>query len=309
MNNILNVITFLVLLLFSLNSFAQVWVNPNAVWTYDYSGISEGGTFKWKYTHDSIIQGRTVQALKCEKHQFVMDQFGQLHGSLQDYGSRFTSVSGDTVFHMNNNQFYVLYNFGASIGDQWIIDENPNAEFCNPVSSVQVTDTGSVLINGQMRRTITLETLTTGEFGIDGIAVEGIGLVSGSSNFGMFPGDRDCPLSGIVTEWYMFDFRCFDDDMLGTYNPGGLDCNYLTVSLNEKDLDDVYIFPNPTSGIIKIENVSFATEARIIDLSGQTVLIDNISPDQKTIDFTHLSDGAYFLEMDKKRAKILKINY
>ena len=92
-----------------------------------------------------------------------------MHGAMQDYGSYFTSVSGDTVFYLNNNQFYVLYNFDASIGDQWIITENPNAEFCNPVSSVQVTDTGSVFINGQIRRTITLETLTTGEVGIDGI--------------------------------------------------------------------------------------------------------------------------------------------
>lgn len=172
-----------------------------------------------------------------------------------------------------------------------------------------MADTGSVLINGQMRRTITLEMLTTGEFGIDGIAVEGIGLVSGSSNFGMFPGGRECPLSGIVTEWYMFDFRCFNDVILGIYNPGSVDCNYLTVSLNEEDLDEVYIFPNPTSRIIKIENVSFATDARIIDLSGQTVLIDDISPDQNTIDLSYLSDGAYFLEMGKKRAKILKINF
>jgi hypothetical protein len=154
-----------------------------------------------------------------------------------------------------------------------------------------------------------LETLTTGEFGIDGIAVEGIGLISGTSNFGMFPGGRDCPLSGIVTEWYSCDFRCFDDDIQGTYNPGSVDCNYQTVSINDDNLEFSSIYPNPSNGFIKIENVSDHTTIRLSDLSGQTVLIDDISPDQNTIDFTHLSDGAYFLEIGKKRAKILKISY
>lgn len=302
----MKIILLFFLLLVTLNSRAQVWVSPNAVWTYDYSGISEGGTFKWKYSHDSIVQGRLVQVLKCEKHQFVMDQFGQLHGSLQDYGSRLTSVSGDTVFYVNNDQFYVLYNFNASIGDQWIIAENPNAEFCNPVSSVQVSDTGSVLINGQMRRTITLETLTTGEFGIDGIAVEGIGLISGTSNFGMLPGGRDCPMSGIITEWYSCDFRCFNDDNIGTYNPGSLDCNYLTVSMNEKEFGELSIFPNPSNGFVKIEQLTEDVEIRIANLSGKIVLIKNSSREQNVIDISHLSDGAYFIEVGKKRAKILK---
>lgn len=300
---------FISFILLVLNTFSQVWVNPNAVWTYNYSGVAEGGTFRWRYTHDSIIQGRTVQVLKAEKHQFVMDQFGQMHGYFQAYGNHYTSVSGDTVFYLKNDQFYVLYNFGANIGDQWIVAENPNADFCNPVSSVKVSDTGSVLINGQIKRSITLETLTTGEFGIDGTAVEGIGLVLGSSNIGMFPGGRDCPLSGILNEWYMINFRCFSDDVLGLYNPGSFDCDYLTVSMNEKDLEQLTIFPNPSNGIIKIENVNSKTELRLTDLSGKMVLIQEISPEQNSVDISHLLDGTYILEIGEKRLKISKINF
>ena len=302
-------ILLFLLILISIKSSAQVWVNPNAVWSFDYSGISEGGTFRWRYTHDSLIQGRTVQVLKCEKHQFVLDQFGQMHGNLQDFGNHYTSVSGDTVFYLKNDQFYVLYNFGANIGDQWIISENPNADFCNPISSVQVIDTGSVLINGQMKRTIKLETLTTGEFGIDGMAVEGIGLVSGSSNFGIFPGGRDCPGSGIITEWYMIDFRCFSDDVILSYNPSSVDCNYLTVSIDESDLELFNISPNPSNGIVKIDNVTCKTEIRLIDLSGKIVLVENISPGQNSIDLNNLLDGTYFIEIGNKRAKISKNNF
>ena len=47
-----------------------------------------------------------------------------MNGNLQDFGNHYTSVSGDTVFYLKNDQFYVLYNFGANIGDQWIIAEN-----------------------------------------------------------------------------------------------------------------------------------------------------------------------------------------
>ena len=64
----------------------------------------------------------------------------------------------------------------------------------------------------------------------------------------------------------MFDFSCFNDVILGIYNPGSVDCNFLTVSINDDNLEFLSIYPNPTSGIIKIENVSDATEARIIDL-------------------------------------------
>lgn len=301
------VLSFL-LLLISIKSSAQVWVNPNAVWTYDYSGVAEGGTFRWRYTHDSIIQGRTVQVLKGEKHQFVLDQFGQMHGYLQYFGNNYTSVSGDTVFYLINDQFYVLYHFGANIGDQWIIAENPNADFCNPISSVQVIDTGSVLINGQMKRTIKLETLTTGEFGIDGMAVEGIGLVSGSSNFGIFPGGRDCPGSGIINEWYMIDFRCFSDNVILSYNPSSVDCNYQTVSIDESDLEIFNISPNPSNGIVKIDNVTCITKIRLTDLSGKIVLVKDISPEQNSIDLNNLLDGTYFIEIGNKRAKISKMN-
>jgi hypothetical protein len=172
-----------------------------------------------------------------------------------------------------------------------------------------VSDTGSVLINGQIKRSITLETLTTGEFGIEGTAVEGIGLVSGSSNFGMFPGGRDCPLSGIVNEWYLIDFRCFSDDLLSSYNPSSVDCNYLTVSMNESDLEVLTIFPNPTNGLVRIENVMFKTEVRLSDISGKIVLIQDISPEQNSFDYRHLLDGTYILEIGGKRTKISKINF
>ena len=132
---------FFVFILFSLKFNAQVWVNPNAVWSFDYSGISEGGTFRWRYTHDSLIQGRTVQVLKCEKHQFVWDKFGQMHGNLQDYGNHYTSVSGDTVFYLKNDQFYVhvgFNNFPIQIATSLMQKEQSSAYFVPDCHQIEI---------------------------------------------------------------------------------------------------------------------------------------------------------------------------
>ena len=296
---------FLILIVLSIQSNAQVWVNSNAVWTYGYSGLTEGGSFRWRYMNDTVIQDRSVQVISCEKHQFVYDQFGQLQGNIINNGNYYTSVSGDTVFYLNNNQFYVLYNFGANIGDQWIIAENPNTTFCNSVSSVQVTDTGTFLINGQVKRTITLSTLTTGDLGMDGLVIEGIGLINGA-NFGLFPGVRDCPGSSVISESYEFDFRCFSDDSLGIYQQGILDCDYLIVSINESNSEVFSVYPNPSCETIQIKNLTVEKTFTISDFKGEKVIEKKIIPNHNYIDISELKNGIYLLNIGNQKIKFIK---
>src|SRR5690554_464907 len=103
---------FTIILTFLSVSFskAQSWVQNDAVWHYDYY-MTGYGFYKVSLGNDTIIAGRTCQRYITEKHQFF-PQPGNVFvaGPVVDYPQRFTSVSGDTVFHYENDTFYTLFN-------------------------------------------------------------------------------------------------------------------------------------------------------------------------------------------------------
>src|SRR5690554_7167957 len=165
---------FTIILTFLSVSFskAQSWVQNDAVWHYDYY-MTGYGFYKVSLGNDTIIAGRTCQRYITEKHQFF-PQPGNVFvaGPVVDYPQRFTSVSGDTVFHYENDTFYTLFNFGASVGDQWVINDNYSHFNCDSVSKVKVIETDVLTINGTSRRAIRLTTIEGSPKGIEGWVVE-----------------------------------------------------------------------------------------------------------------------------------------
>ncbi len=81
----------------------------------------------------------------------------------------------------------------------------------------------------------------------------------------------------------------------------------LLLSLNSEELNhSVAIFPNPSKGILYIENYSQTTfdKIRVIDLIGKSVYV---TPYNEQIDLTHLSNGLYILELETSQgAKLTK---
>lgn len=123
----------------------------------------------------------------------------------------------------------MLYDFGASIGDVWIINNDHGADlYCDSLSRVEVIDTGIITINGAQLRYVELITLPGASLGISGVAVERIGMVEPSNpeiSF-LFPKPQDCD-SNTVVDYFLYDFRCYQDDLFPVYNTVGEDCDYL----------------------------------------------------------------------------------
>ena len=135
---------YLFIFIFSLlmaNGFSQVWIDSGAKWSFDYFNVAEYGTWQFEYTHDTLIDGHQSQAIKATKYMY--QSFGYV--AAQNGGTFYTYSSNDSVFYFKNGQFFLLYDFGAHIGDSWILSIDPGSP-CSDTSVVHVIDTGSMVI-------------------------------------------------------------------------------------------------------------------------------------------------------------------
>jgi hypothetical protein len=66
------------------------------------------------------------------------------------------------------------------------------------------------------------------------------------------------------------------------------------LSVNDFDLSEVAVYPNPTNGILNLRGLEAGTSVDVIDLQGR-VLIQNTAGAETTLDMGGLSAGMYQL--------------
>ena len=234
--------------------------------------------------------------------EFVYDQYDSLHflgkHSLQNH---FTYVSGDTVFYRHDSEFFVLYDFGASIGDQWIVSSsNPYYSDCDDTSIVVVTDTGSILLNGKKYRYISVQPTSNSSDGIKGTYVERLGNIDQQWNSFqyMFPGMVQCDSLIGIYEWSSFKFKCFEDRSFPLFNPSTEDCEYLLtqIGIQEFSQDDLACYPVPAKNTLILDN-NFHSEVlvKIYTLQGILVRSFKMKDNDHIIDISDLRPGVYFV--------------
>lgn len=275
---------------------AQTWIDSNAVWHYDLeelSGLSIQGFYKYEYTEDTLIDGFLCQKIEAKVYEFYSWPTVEfLDSSIAE--TNYTYVSNDTVFYRNNEEFFVLFDFGASIGDTWIVSTTNNGNgFCNDTSRVEVIDTGSVIINSEFLRTITLQPLSGSSYGLAGVYNEKFGLMS-YGPWHLFPRTMECD-TNVIVEWYYISFKCFADDSFLLYNPSAVECEYLLTHLNIQDYSEksIEIYPNPALEKLQID-VPENGEMKILSSSGQLILSAEIISGLD-LDLEGISTGVYFI--------------
>jgi hypothetical protein len=302
-------LSMIILLSVSLN--AQVWIDAGAKWTYDYWNVAEGGTYTFSYTNDTLIAGKQCQEIEIVRYQYVYDQFGEIHCIVAPMQSKFTYSSGDSVFYLLDDKFYLMYDFSASVGDTWVVGVE-QFDSCEDTAVVRVTQTGSVVINGFQLRTITLETISNSFIGLTGTCVERFGNEIHNypeNGYGPFPGIQSC--GDAVIDYNVYDFRCFTDNTFGTYNPRNVACDTLT-GLHETESSGFGFYPNPTDGEIIFENNDYnLLEIQIYNIGGQRMKQFYLNQPERKIDISDLNAGVYFIRTitDKGNSfrKVVKI--
>lgn len=226
----------LTLFLFTNYSFGQVWGKTGATWHYefyDYSSFS-GGLYSLYYSGDTIVDGYACQKITVERQHIVTDMNGITSLGGMDSYTQITRYSGDSVFWYKDDEFFLMYDFGASVGDQWVIHQGDNAfdPECDTTSIVSVSDTGMMNVNGQNLKYIEL-TYVQGQYAINGRAIETMGVCSANWspwNF-TFPLPITCD-TNTISEYYYNQFRCYTNDFLGTYNALSEPCDLPLLTLS-----------------------------------------------------------------------------
>jgi Secretion system C-terminal sorting domain len=77
-----------------------------------------------------------------------------------------------------------------------------------------------------------------------------------------------------------------------TYDPGNS-----TLNIENEDLGEISIYPNPTNGLLNviIENPSKIERIEIRDLNGRLILSRNVYAAQSSFELSYLADGVYFV--------------
>jgi len=82
------------------------------------------------------------------------------------------------------------------------------------------------------------------------------------------------------------------------------------VGINENEHSNLFIYPNPTSGELRIENGELRIEnIEIYDIYGRKLYLSTrplVHSSTVNIDISHLQSGIYFLKIDNQTFKIIK---
>lgn len=72
------------------------------------------------------------------------------------------------------------------------------------------------------------------------------------------------------------------------------------LSIEETEaIESISVYPNPTNGLLKIDNIQSSAVYTVISISGQVVGKGEISSHANTIDMTHIQNGVYLLQLQQ----------
>lgn len=202
----------------------------------------------------------------------------------------------DTLFQLSN-----LYNFDLNVGDQWLFNLYGN----NPVL-IPVIQVDSIQLNGVFYKRITFDEPSGVNFFdyLDEQWIEGIGSKHGPL-FPAFPRK----FSGEMADSMLLTCS-YSDSQSVWQHPSYSDCYVnIVLGLNDSNLSDVNIYPNPFSAQITVENPENTPYSlNLLSSSGQVIIREPAATGTHTFQFGHLETGIYFLQLaNGEGTKIVKL--
>lgn len=210
--------------------------------------------------------------------------------------------SNDSVyfFHSQNNEFAMLYDFGATIGDIWKIPNiTSNFGFGSADTTKLIVDSiGHIIVSGENLRVIYTTQLnpTESDYGFGGQIIERIGALI------MFPSYSSCdPIPGIL--------RCYEDSLINYHRDTSIACDYSTVGLENYEKAGFAIYPNPVKDYLFIDgqenpNSNFYN-VDIRNIDGESVRQEKIENNFGKIFLGGISPGIYFIRITDHKNRVV----
>ena len=267
---------------------------PGAEWYYEIQ--NENGSITYQYLYqagDTIVQDEPTHILVKINTLYDKD----LH---QDVTHEYVYERNGKVYWWNKTleEFTVLYDFGAEVGDSWNIFVGTEILTMH-VDGVDFIEYGD--------RYYPMLHVSDPDDIFSGDIVCGIGHLTS-----FFPERLMDNGDGIRVE----GLRCYwvEDELV--FKPGDEDCDAIYSEVHGVEEDGpstgsgtFTVYPNPTNGVLFVETRLIASlpdqTYRITNLMGQTVLSGNINADNQQIDVSSLPKGMYFITVADETRKFV----
>ncbi len=281
------------------------WCPAGATWYYDYNAFFTTGYYKIQYTGDTVINSITCKKLSKTIYSYSA---GNTKLDTTYLKNEYTYADANKVYVFRLNNFYTLYDFSANVGDTIIIaGTNKYTSSCDSVGAVKVDSVGTMTINGQSLRYISVNPTATSKWGWKCRIVEKIGAIlnfaNGSAFSYLFPNKLD--YCGLAVDEYPEggSLRCYQDNIFGSYSSGtSASCNYIATGINElTGLSSFSVYPNPTTGslTLTLSKGEGIGAVKIYNVLGECVLYQQLitNNQQLTLDVSSLPAGIYFVQL------------
>lgn len=257
-------------------------------WYYEIKHLTGGITYQHlEYTADTAVNSKRVKIIAETNTMYDKEQWTDFEYIYED---------GDRIYWWNKDleDFTVLYDFGAEVGDEWEIN---GGWF---TITVHVDAAQTVTFKSQPYRVLSVSDVN--------------GLFTGDIICGIGHQERFFPESPIAKDYEVDGLRCFWQDGELVLTMGDEDCDAVYYDYHDVDENPVAtftVYPNPTDGLLFVEGQG---EYRLTNPLGQTLLSGTSlraiakQPNQNssmTIDVSKLSPGLYFLTIGDQTQKII----
>lgn len=245
---------------------AQNFAPVGAKWHYSAGGFigPQIGFFSFESVLDTLIDGQECRRIAGSTGCFEI--------------SEYVFDRNDSVFfyHSAREEFCLLYDFGASVGDTWTV-----YHVFGDSSVVLVDSLGTREVDGHTLRTVHTSSVHTGDIYFWGTFTERIG--------GVFPVIGFCDPSPD-------ELRCYEDSVI-SLQQGPYDCEEVIPSVQAMSSNDIRVYPNPFADYLKIDlPAMWEIVGYVVSTAdGRAVMKGEL--DGSSLNLGHLPHGMYMLNL------------
>lgn len=244
------------------------------------------------YQHLDYLCDTTISHKKIK----VIVKTNTLYDKDTEVSREYIYDENDKVYWWNKSQqnFTMLYDFAAEIGDEWQIEVGENS------ITMHVDEVETVDYNGQLFRALTVSD-TDDVF--SGTIVCGVGHLTSFFPEKLLENKGNFDVDGI---------RCYWDEGTLIYQEGNLDCDSIFeqthLAVDETITENGFeVYPNPSHENIFVQSDKIEEKYRILNLLGESILTGIISSENQQINISSLSEGIYFITIGNATMKFMKM--
>jgi hypothetical protein len=266
----------------------QAQMQDNTVWTeYDINTQNSSINFKRQYwvANDTIINGRTYKKV-VDNNRYI--------GAIREVNGKIYAYLNYGDYLLMNDEF-LLYDFTVQAGDV-IRSTALEGALSNPDGLTVIQIDEVTLENGEKRK----------RFFFDGTSawIEGIGSTGGLFHDAIW----------LISNYTVPYLVCFKQNEIPLYVNTGrcLDrkcCDNVSPDTGLASLKKSNVlFPNPTKGIVTIDNIVQGSTVHLIDSTGKVLQTYSVINNEVKIDLLNYPSNIYYVNINSdKSVKSFKI--